>query len=231
MPLNDAMNTILPPRYGNGRKYKPKITTDSDGMLQDFHAPRKRRDQKWHSHGGVDMNYHYDSGAPIGQNGINREHPTVHSPVSGTVTDARPESGRVEITDENGFRHQLRHLDKTTVEKGARVVAGQKIGTMGGRGPRGADEYQQHVHYTIRSPYGLEVDPEKYWGMFYSDAISPDKNGPMTPAGLLESHVQQKLKDLPQGITIASGETLRREGDKVWRIERDGSTRGYFISQ
>ncbi|MBI5468858.1 MAG: M23 family metallopeptidase, partial [Deltaproteobacteria bacterium] len=188
--------------------------------------------QEWHSHGGVDMNYHHDSGVPVGQNGINKEHPSVHSPVSGTVTDKRPEWGMIEVTDERGFRHQLWHLDKTAVEKGDRVVAGQTVGTMGGRGPSGSGEYHQHVHYTVLSPYGLQVNPEEYWkNGFYSDLASPAKNAPMTPVSHLDQHTQQKLKELSQGYTIQNGETLRREGNQIWRIKQDGSTRGYFISQ
>ena len=234
MPFNDAMDMILPPSYSNGRKYKPEITTGSDGIRQDFHAPRKMTDKKWYSHGGVDMNYHHDSGAPVGQNGINKEHPPVHSPVTGTISKKRPEWGMVEIMDERGFRHQLWHLNETdaNVKEGAKVVAGQTVGKMGGRGPCGPDEYQQHVHYTVLSPYGLQVNPEEYWkNGFYSDLVSPAQNAPMTPVSHLDPHTQQTLKGLSQGYTIRNGETLRREGNHIWRIKKDGGTRGYFVSQ
>ncbi|MBI5810483.1 MAG: M23 family metallopeptidase, partial [Deltaproteobacteria bacterium] len=160
----------------------------------------------------------------------NMEHPMVHSPVSGTVTRTRAEWGMVEITDENGFRHQLWHLDKTEAKENTQVVAGQTVGAMGGRGPTGSKEYPQHVHYTVLSPYGLGVNPEKYWDMFYSDAISPAKNAPMTPIGHLDTLTKQQLKGLSQGYTIKNGETLLREGDHVWRIKPDGGTRGYFVS-
>ncbi|MBI2411721.1 MAG: hypothetical protein HYV24_00720 [Deltaproteobacteria bacterium] len=96
MPFDDAINAILPPQYKNGKTFKPNITTSSDGVRQNFHAPRNGRE----NHGGVDINYHHESGSPVGQNGINKEHPSVHSPVSGTVTYRRPEWGMIEITDE-----------------------------------------------------------------------------------------------------------------------------------
>lgn len=235
MPFKDTMSTILPPRYLKGRKYKPEITTGSDGILQDFHAPRKRHDQKWHSHGGVDMNYHHDSGAPLGQNGINREHPPVHSPVTGTVTDVKKEWGMVEVTDENGFKHQLRHLDEMAVKKGDTVVAGQNVGTMGGRGPSGSNEYPQHVHYSVTAPDGTKVNPETHWnnttvGKNSSSFFPLQGKTEFKHVSVLDHATQLRLKNLRQGITIANGETLRREGDKVWRIEPNGSTRGYFIS-
>ena len=83
------------------------------------------------------------------------------------------------------------------------------------------------------------VDPEKYLdktGVGNATLSDSSHNFPLEgeidfkPASVLDKATQQKLKDLRQGITIAAGETLRREGDKVWRIEPDGSTRGYFIS-
>src|SRR5690606_38805721 len=44
-----------------------------------------------------------------------------------------------------------------------RVEAGDPIGTMGGRGPNGAGQYAQHVHYQIRDESGRTVDPERFW--------------------------------------------------------------------
>lgn len=230
MPFNDAINTILPSSSKNGKKYKPKITTGSDGIRQDFHATRRGRE----NHGGVDINYHQESGSPVGQNGINMEHPSVHSPVSGTVTYRKPETGMVEITDANGFKHQIMHLDKINVKERDRIVAGQKIGTMGGRGPSGPNEYAQHVHYTVKAPDGkTKIDPEAHWnspGRKSSSSLPWERKTDFKHVSVLDHSTQYRLKSLRQGITIANGETLRREGDKVWRIEPDGSTRGYFIS-
>lgn len=222
------MNTILPPQYRNGKKYKPDITTGSDGIRQDFHAPRSGRE----NHGGIDINYQHESGSPVGQNGINKEHPSVHSPVSGTVTYKKPEWGMIEISDENGFKHQIMHLDKIDVKEKDRIIAGQKIGTMGGRGPKGPNEYAQHVHYTIKSPDG-KTDPEAHWnspGKKSSSSFPWQTKTDFKHVSVLDHATQYRLKSLLRGINIVNGETLRREGDKVWRIEPDGSTRGYFIS-
>lgn len=230
MPFNDAINMILPPRSIDGKKYKPEITTGADGIRQDFRAPRNGRE----NHGGVDINYHHDSGSPVGQNGINNEHPSVHSLISGTITYRRPEWGMIEITDENGFKHQIRHMDNINVKEGTQVVAGQAIGTMGGRGPNGANQYAQHVHYTVKSPDGkTKVDPEAHWnspGKKSSLFFPWERKTEFKHVSVLPHATQYRLKDLRQGITIANGETLRRDGDKVWRIEPDDSTRGYFIS-
>ncbi|MBI1912641.1 MAG: hypothetical protein HYS21_11655 [Deltaproteobacteria bacterium] len=76
--FQNLLERILPPKTSNGRVFKPNVTTD--GVRQDFNAPRKGR-----IHGGVDINYHYESGTSLGQNGINKEHPAVGSPVSGTI--------------------------------------------------------------------------------------------------------------------------------------------------
>ena len=58
--FQNMLDLILPAKMVNGRVFKPKVTT-SDGIRQDFTAPRDGR-----NHGGVDINYHYESGSPIG---------------------------------------------------------------------------------------------------------------------------------------------------------------------
>lgn len=234
--FNKTIDRILPPRVSNGRTYKPDITTGNDGKKQGFNAPRPGR-----IHGGVDINYHLDSGAPVAQNGVNKEHPDVGTPVSGEVIKIdRERWGMVEIKDANGYIHELKHLDEISrsLNEGDMVSAGQVIGTMGGRGPGGSNEYDQHVHYSVIAPDGkTKVNPEAHWNNNLSEGKDSSSSFPwqgkmdFKPTSILDNATQQRLKNLPQGITISSGETLRREGDKVWRIGRDGGTRGYFISQ
>lgn len=227
--FREAIDRMLPPRAINGWTYKADITTGSDGMRQGFNAPRPGR-----IHGGVDINYHHDSGAPLGQNGINLQHPEVGSPVSGKVIKITPDLGKVVIEDANGYTHELRHLVDIprSLNKGDHVYAGQTIGAMGGKGPSGDNEYRQHVPYTIKSPGGEAIDPEKFWNNRRDGAgASPvHHNVPIMPLTHLDPFTQQKLKDPPQGYTIQNGETLRRDGHLVYRIEKDGRTRGYFIS-
>ncbi|MBI5493215.1 MAG: M23 family metallopeptidase [Deltaproteobacteria bacterium] len=232
--FQDMLERILPPKAVSGRVFKPKVTT-SDGIRQDFNAPRKGRE----NHGGVDINYHYESGTPLGQNGINKEHPDVGSPVSGKIILVDKERwGSIVIEDANGFKHEFRHLNeiKKNFDRGVRIEAGQIIGTMGGRGPGGPGEYPQHVHYSVTAPDGkTNINPEAYWnntsgGKSSSSSFPWQRKTDFKPASVLDHATQRRLKGLSQGITIEAGETLRREGDRVWRIEPDGGTRGYFIS-
>ncbi|MBI5493234.1 MAG: hypothetical protein HY893_09915 [Deltaproteobacteria bacterium] len=70
------------------------------------------------------------------------------------------------------------------------------------------------------------------WSQPYNPSvIGTETSVPITPWHHLDPLTQRKLKDLSQGITIAGGETLRREGNQVWRVKTDGGTRGYFISE
>lgn len=109
------------------------------------------------SHGGVDFNY------IGGESGLNLRHPTVHSPVSGTVIFSGGEFGTVKIRDAQGNVHEILHLDTRSVETEEPIRAGDPIGTMGGRGPRGANQYAQHVHYQLRDPHGHTIDPTAFW--------------------------------------------------------------------
>lgn len=119
---------------------------------------------------------------------------------------------------------------------GMHIEAGQVIGTMGGRGKKGSNEYAQHVHYSVTAPDGkTKINPEAYWnntseGQDSSSSFPWQRKTDFKRVSVLDPATQLRLKNLREGITIVNGETLRREGDKVWRIEPDGSTRGYFIS-
>lgn len=147
--FDDVMRIMLPPQDGA----TPHMTSDF--------GPRTingRHDD----HGGVDFNYN------VRQTGINLEHPTVRSPVSGVVEygDGQGSYGTVKIRDDQGNLHEILHLDSRSVrvtDPPTRVEAGDPIGTMGGRGPGGASDYAQHVHYQMRDPDGRIIDPEAHW--------------------------------------------------------------------
>ncbi|WOB50853.1 peptidoglycan DD-metalloendopeptidase family protein [Xanthomonas hydrangeae] len=108
-------------------------------------------------HGGTDFNYEG------GQAGRNLQHPTVHSPVAGTVTFAGGNYGTVKIRDAQGNSHEILHLEGLKVKEGQALSAGDAIGTMGGRGPNGANQYAQHVHYQLRDANGKLTSPETFW--------------------------------------------------------------------
>jgi putative chitinase len=145
--FEDVMRIMLPPQSG----VTPHMTSD--------YGPRTLNGRQDH-HGGADFNYRG------GQTGLNLQHPTVRSPVSGEVVFSGGQYGTVKIRDGEGNLHEILHLDSRSVQvtnPPTRVQAGDPIGTMGGRGPNGAGQYAQHVHYQIRDPNGRTVDPERFW--------------------------------------------------------------------
>ncbi|MBI5887912.1 MAG: peptidoglycan DD-metalloendopeptidase family protein [Deltaproteobacteria bacterium] len=145
-------------------------------------------------HKAADINYQ-----GFGQTGINRKHPEVGSPVSGTITDINPRFGIIEVKDTQGYRHRIWHLnawDKTFVKDKSQVIAGQYIGDMGGRGPNGAKQYDQHVHYevitqpdpNVRGDLGDFIDPEAFWNsrLYYELNAGRLNHVPLEPASLLD---------------------------------------------
>lgn len=147
--FDDVMRIMLPPQNG----VAPHMTSDFGPRTINGRAD---------DHGGVDFNY------VGGQNGVNLRHPVVHSPVSGVVEygDGQGSYGTVKIRDDQGNLHEILHLDSRSVratDPPTRIEAGDPIGTMGGRGPGGASDYAQHVHYQMRDPNGRIIDPEAFW--------------------------------------------------------------------
>ncbi len=121
--------------------------------------------------------------------------------------------------------------------------------TMGGRGTKGENEYDQHAHYEIRSPKlfgsdkGVSINPEAFWDDYFGNSLGMLNVRPkkMASSSLLRQGSGEAVPisgtpGRPDGFIDHTykphfGETLRRQGDQVWRIESDGSTRGYFISE
>jgi len=147
--FQDAMNTMLPPQNG----VSPHITVNSQGSPNAFGQPRSNG-----PHDGVDFNYVGGQQSPLNQN-----HPSVHSPVDGTVEFSGGQYGTVKIKDAEGNSHEVLHLHNRSVASGQQINAGDQIGTMGGRGPSGPNEYSQHIHYRMRDSNGEVMDPQQYW--------------------------------------------------------------------
>lgn len=139
--FEQTMQVMLPPQNG----VKPHIT----GEFGEHRAHKP--------HGGTDFNY------VGGQHGRNLQHPTVNAPISGTVTFVGGDYGTVKIRDAQGNSHEILHLQSTQVKEGQPIKAGEPIGTMGGRGPGGAGQYAQHVHYQLKDPHGKLISPQDFW--------------------------------------------------------------------
>lgn len=194
-----TMQVMLPPQNG----VKPHITG---------HFGEHRGEK---SHGGSDFNY------VGGQTGRNLQHPTIHAPIAGTVTSVGGKYGTVMIQDAQGNSHQILHMQDTKVKVGQHVEPGDAIGTMGGRGPQGANQYAQHVHYQMKDPAGKLINPETYWNRGIQQEAG--KHGHAhdhdhAPAGTLRkgdrsdevTKLQEELNRL--GVRDANGNRLSEDG-------------------
>lgn len=194
-----TMQVMLPPQNG----VKPHITG---------HFGEHRGEK---SHGGSDFNY------VGGQTGRNLQHPTIHAPIAGTVTSVGGKYGTVMIQDAQGNSHQILHMQDTKVKVGQHVEPGDPIGTMGGRGPQGANQYAQHVHYQMKDPAGKLINPETYWNKGLQQEAG--KHGHAhdhdhAPAGILRkgdrsdevTKLQEELNRL--GVRDANGNRLSEDG-------------------
>lgn len=199
MSYKDVMDVILPPNSGK------------EAHITGYYGERREKGP----HGGSDFNY---SG---GQAGINLRHPVVHSPVAGEVVFVGGRYGTVTIRDRDGNEHKLLHMHTQTVREHQQVEAGTQIGTMGGRGPGGANDYAQHVHYQMKDRDGVAINPEAYWA-------HRGKEGPVRQAagpGLLRNGdggepvrmLQSTLSKL--GYCDSAGRPLRVDGDFGDRTE------------
>ena len=148
--FDDVMKVMLPPQNG----LSPHVTGHYG------------EDRKKGNHGGADFNY------VGGQNGINLQHPTINAPISGKITFVGGQYGTIKIEDAQGNSHEILHTQSQLVKEGQRVTAGQPIGTMGGRGPEGANDYAQHVHYQLKDSDGKLKSPEDFWNKHQDVAIA-----------------------------------------------------------
>jgi len=194
-----TMQVMLPPQNG----VKPHITG---------HFGEHRGEK---AHGGSDFNY------VGGQSGRNLQHPTIHAPIAGTVTSVGGRYGTVMIQDADGNSHQILHMQDTRVKVGQHVEPGDPIGTMGGRGPQGANQYAQHVHYQMKDPSGNLINPESYWNRGIQQEAGKAGHAhdhDHAPAGTLRkgdrsdevAELQQSLNRL--GVRDASGNRLAEDG-------------------
>ncbi|MGJ7904672.1 XVIPCD domain-containing protein [Lysobacter sp. 1R34A] len=200
MSYQDTMNVILPPQHGRSAHI-----TGHYGEHRDNGA-----------HGGSDFNY------VGGQAGVNLTHPTIHSPVAGTVEFVGGRYGTISIRDAEGNSHQLLHTQSQSVVVGQRVEPGTEIGTMGGRGPRGAEQYAQHVHYQMKDSEGRNLNPETFWNQRQTVGARGGQAAAERPAaddGVLRQGergadiraMQDQLNKL--GYRDAQGRPLNADGD------------------
>lgn len=197
MPYRDVMNTILPPR-GNQAAH----ITGHYGEHRDK-GP----------HGGSDFNYEG------GQQGVNLEHPTVHSPVAGTVTFVGGQYGTIKIRDADGNSHEILHTQSQSVKVGQHLEPGDAIGTMGGRGPHGTSQYAQHVHYQMKDAQGHPINPEAYWNQHQQQAPAQPHAPTSSPAAQPHTNAEAVLRQGSHGDAVRK---LQRELAELGHEGRDG---------
>ncbi len=191
MAFRDVLNIMLPEQSGSS----PHIT----GHYGEHRAKGP--------HGGSDFNYEG------GQSGINLTHPTIHAPISGEVTFVGGQYGTIKIRDADGNSHQILHTQDQTVEVGDRIEVGDPIGTMGGRGPNGASQYAQHVHYQLKDSQGNLLNPEEFWNnrRIVSSAHRADDIFEQCEKGSEIKHIQELLNKF--GYSDSHGHPIVVDGD------------------
>ncbi|AMV06705.1 hypothetical protein AC028_07635 [Xanthomonas citri pv. aurantifolii] len=94
------------------------------------------------------------------------------------MTFAGGSYGTVKIRDAQGNSHEILYLDGVKVKEGQALSAGDAIGTMGGRGPNGASQYAQHVHYQLRDANGKLTSPENFWNQGHQHQAVAQQSSP-----------------------------------------------------
>ncbi|RZA30905.1 MAG: hypothetical protein EOP92_33975, partial [Lysobacteraceae bacterium] len=219
--LRAAVPSAASPEPGGagGRSFEDtmRIMLPPQGTVAPHVTGHFAEDRGSRTHGGVDFNY------VGGQNGVNLRHPTIHSPVSGEVTFVGGSYGTIKIRDAQGNSHELLHTHAQSVRVGQQVGAGDPIGTMGGRGPGGADDYAQHVHYQLKDGNGRLMNPQEHWNR-------PPTQSPSRPTGSLDEGARAPVTASPSngegpegtrqmqealnqyGYRDAAGRTLQADG-------------------
>jgi putative chitinase len=177
MSYQEVMNTMLP--------HQQQTSAHITGHYGEVRAKGP--------HGGSDFNY------TGGQSGVNLEHPGIHSPISGEVTFVGGQYGTIKIRDADGNSHEILHTQSQTVKVGQHIEVGDEIGHMGGRGPKGSQQYAQHVHYQMKDAHGHAVNPEEFWRNRSPGHAQPGHTAP---------------HDAPHATSTPTSHTALRHGDK-----------------
>ncbi|MBF0308389.1 MAG: peptidoglycan DD-metalloendopeptidase family protein, partial [Magnetococcales bacterium] len=216
MNFTSAMNLMLPPRDGK----TPHITGWWD-------EPRKDKP----NHKGIDFNY--DMGGAQPQSGLNVSHPKIYSPVFGKVIYAGGQYHTIKIIDAFGYTHEILHTQSMLVNVGDFVAPGDAIGTMGGWGKKGEQTYPQHVHYQLKDPRGVVINPSLLWDDEDLSSESGDnagggENGAATGGGGGSANGSGTVPDVGAGggVGVGSTATTQNSPDNDGGVGGDGGGLG-----
>jgi len=87
----------------------------------------------------------------------------VKAGTEGTVVSVGINYGTVNIQTSDGHLIQYMHFDHIYVKEHQKVGPNTVLGEMGGRGPKGPNQYKVHVHIEVEDPEGELVDPTNYF--------------------------------------------------------------------
>lgn len=109
----------------------------------------------------------------------------------------------VRIQMDDGYILIFAHLSRTTVRGGQYVKSGELIGWMGNTG----NSTGKHLHWEIRDPKGIPIDPRKMMGFSEPTPVEPDQ--PQEPVTLPE------FPKLPQARLISDVLNIRSSPEVV----------------
>ena len=127
-----------------------------------------------------------------------------------------PQSARENITKST---HAINGGENGLPDRQARYEKWEKaltpelsIGTMGGRGPDGAGDYAQHVHYQLKDSAGTLKSPEDFWNKQQVVAVT-----------------NQASRATEPGAQVASGDVIKHseKGESIRQLQDTLNNYGY----
>ncbi len=157
----------------------------------------------------------------------------VYSVLPGTVSFVGGNYGTVDIEHEGGLRSRYLHLSGFGVSKGDKVEAGQIIGTAGGTGPYGTNQYTPHLHFDLRRGKAIGksanwINPENWFRSKGSDfsykggAIGgPGISGHVSELGTEFSYEANELAKMDVVRNLAGASMISSENRKLQGLLSD----------
>ena len=79
----------------------------------------------------------------------------------GTVKSVGGSFNQIEVEHTKDLSTRYLHASAIKTSKGAKVSKGETIALSGGKGPKGVDQYNAHLHFEVLKS-GTQIDPESF---------------------------------------------------------------------
>jgi murein DD-endopeptidase MepM/ murein hydrolase activator NlpD len=159
-------------------------------------------------------------GASKMHRGVDMRADQVVAAADGTVVDINSDWGGVTIDHGNGVSTRYLHMDSSSVKKGDKVTAGQKIGMAGTKSAGQIPGMRKHLHFEVMRD-GRKLDPELVYNQAaqFSPKYAPD----IDPNRQLTAKLGHKMVD-PTALKAEGAESAGPFGfDSYDPIELRGS--------